>query len=620
MAEPSSDETRHQITQSTLHSRVTAVIVSVLLVVFFLTTVGNTATILSTVEMVKNDPYPASVAAGHLETRLVQLRTMAVRSVYITTPDAIENMLQIYHDADPDITECISVIEHCDSVRADQVKVLKDGYEELKTHQQTLVELCRDPAVGAAEVHEFVNENLVPVVTTLLNTDLSILDESTRAVENVYQAVNDACRRTIFISCTLIVAVVVSLFVYTAILHRKTKREERLTAELQRTLEVAQSASRAKSTFLSSMSHDIRTPMNAIVGLTTIAENNIGDTERVQSCLERIDTSSRHLLSLINDILDMNEIESGKISLNAEPFSISGLMDDLVAIVQPQARGRGLDLDVSVGPLAHDMVIGDTLRLHQVVLNLASNAVKYSKPDGWVRISVQESPTASPEVNSYLITVEDNGIGMDQDFLECIFEPFERERKETSSFTEGAGLGMSITKNLVDLMGGTISVESQRGVGSRFTVAVPLRVTAATGPCEPESAADQGNLHGRVLLVEDDALNREIAIELIQSFGVEVETACDGVEALDELRAAEPGRYGMIFMDCQMPRMGGLEATEKIREMEQEMGHVHTPIVAMTANAFNEDRKKALRAGMDSFMSKPISMTELGKQLRRYLG
>lgn len=619
MSEMPSGNTRHQILQSKVLSRITAGVVSILLVVFFLTTIGNTTTILSKVEMVKNNPYPVSVAAGHLETQFLQLRTVASGAAYMTTSDAVENMITVYKDADQEIRQNLAVINDSQSVNESEARALQEGYDELLKYEEELVKLCQDPNVDAVEVGEYVNANFYPLVTTLLNTDLRILDASTNTVDAIYQTVNDACRQTIFISWILIVAVAISLFVYLALLHRKSIREQMLTEELQDALDMAQSANMAKSTFLSSMSHDIRTPMNAIVGFTEIANSHLDDPERVKNCLERIGVSSRHLLSLINDILDMNEIESGKISLHSESFSISELVEDLTTIVQPQASGRDISLELQAGPLRHDIVMGDSLRIHQVLLNIIGNAVKYTEPAGWVRASVEEQPTESPEVCNYIFVVEDNGIGMDREFIQNIFKPFERARNKNMPVIEGAGLGMSITKNLIDLMGGTIAVESQPNVGSKFTVVVPLQITDTLVVDEPESQSDEGKIGGRVLLVEDDALNREIAIELVQSFGVEVEAACDGVEAVERMRTCEPRRYGLIFMDCQMPRMNGLEATEAIISFERDKGIPHTPIIAMTANAFNEDREKALVAGMDGFMSKPINMNDLEKTLRRYL-
>ncbi|WP_165062747.1 ATP-binding protein [Adlercreutzia sp. ZJ154] len=615
----SSIKSKHHAIQSKLLSRITAAIVSILLIVFFFTTVGNTATILSKVETVRSDPYAASVAAGHLETRFIQIRTIALSSIYMNIPEAAEDMQDAFDEANPQITECINVIKGCPSVDKNQAAELENGYNELRHREAKLVELCEDPAIEADEVGEYVSVNFYPLVTKLLDIDLRILDESTRAVESVYQTVNDACRQTIFISWMLIIAVVVSLCVYLTLLHRKTKSEERLTESLQNALEFAQSASRAKSTFLSSMSHDIRTPMNAIVGLTAIASNHIDDRERVENCLERIGVSSRHLLSLINDVLDMNEIESGKISLNAEPFSIKELMDDLIAIVQPQTRAKTLDLKIEPISVQHDIVLGDTLRIHQVLLNILSNAVKYSKPNGWVHVFISEEATSDSEIYNYCFVVEDNGIGMSPDFIDSVFEPFERERNEITSFTEGAGLGMSITKNIVDLMGGTIEVESQLDIGSKFTVTVPLKITDVQKPNESTEQTEPSKLSGRVLLVEDNALNCEIATELIQSFGVDVDTANNGLEALKTIISAEPKHFDLVFMDCQMPLMDGLEATKKIRIFEQHKGFAHIPIIAMTANAFNEDRQKAMDAGMDGFMSKPISIIELEKTLQRYL-
>ena len=619
MADASSEQTKRQILHSAILSRVTAGIVCALLVVFFLTTIGNITTMLSKVEMVKVDQYPASVAAGHLETRLVQLRTMAAQSVYVSSSAGADEMLRISEESESETWGLIETIENSTAVDPEDVQALRQGYADLNRHLAVLAEKVRSPNVEPSQVSIYVNDEIYPLMSQLLAVDLDVLAQATAAVDNVYETVNAACRQTIFIAWILIIAVAISLFVYLAILNRKTQREEQLTAKLEHALEMAQSANRAKSTFLSSMSHDIRTPMNAIVGLTAIASNNLDDRARVEHCLTRITTSSKHLLSLVNDVLDMSEIENGHIALNEDVINLPVLMDDLMGIMQEQAHKKSLDLSVEVGPLTHSTVRGDALRLQQMMLNLASNAVKYTKSGGWVRIVLTEEPDEQPTKAVFRLVVEDNGIGMDRDFLESIFQPFERERNETTPFTEGAGLGMTITKNVVDLMDGTISVESEPNKGSKFTVLIPLAIAQPEPHESTDASDDKTPIGGRVLLVEDDALNREIAIELIQSLGVDVEMAEDGVEAVRMFSQAGPHHFGMIFMDFQMPRMGGLEATANIIQHERAEGWEHTPIVAMTANAFNEDRQKAMDAGMDGFMSKPINITQLKRNLRRFL-
>lgn len=618
----STESTKRQINQSKILSRVTAGIVVFLLIIFFMNTIGTTTTMLNQVEILKERQYPASIAAGRLETRLVQLRTLASQAVYLNSEAAADNMLLVNKETYDEMWELIDTICDSSSIENEDAEALKNGYATLTEHMDQLASMVRHSSsdVYESDIGTYVNNEVYPTISNLLRVDQSALDQTNNVINDVYLAVNAACRRAIFLAWVLTIGVFVSLFVYLAILHRKTQREKLLTDELEEALTQAQGANRAKSVFLSSMSHDIRTPMNAIMGLTTIARANLDDRARVENCLDRITTSSNHLLSLVNDILDMSEIENGHIELNEDTIDLPDLMDKTITIMQTQARIKDIELGVTVGPLEHSMVRGDALRIQQVVLNLAGNAIKYTNAGGWVHVVLVEHPRDGEETSDYCLTVEDSGIGMDAAFLENIFQPFERERNEATSSTEGAGLGMAITKSIVDLMGGTISVESTLGEGSTFTVHMPLITmdppaqSVVTTPIDPDEP-----LSGRVLLVEDDPLNREIAIELIQSFGVDVETACDGLEALETYRDVEPDRYGMIFMDFQMPRMGGMEAARNIVEFEQKEGRAHIPIVAMTANAFNEDRQRAIEAGMDGFMSKPISMDQLEKYLRRFL-
>ena len=392
-------------------------------------------------------------------------------------------------------------------------------------------------------------------------------------------------------------------------------------------LKVAESASKAKSTFLSNMSHDIRTPMNAIIGFATLALDDIRDGKKVEDYLSKILSSSKHLLGLINDILDMSRIESGKVVLEEQETDLVTTLQELQSIMEGQAKERKLKLHVDYSNLRDRHVYCDKTRLNQVMFNLLANAVKFTSEGGsiWLTMS-QLEPTYEVEDRAiYEIRVKDTGIGIDKAFIKHIFEPFERERTSTVSKIQGTGLGMAITKNIVDMMGGTIEVESQKGVGTEFIIRLELRLQAEAGVANEDGTKQHGHAEGvaefagkRLLLAEDNELNREIACMLLSKYGFVIDTAENGQEAVDLVAASAPDHYDLVLMDIQMPVMDGHEATRRIRNLEdKELAKV--PVVAMTANAFDEDRKAAKECGMNGFISKPINMQEVVQALRMCL-
>ena len=392
-------------------------------------------------------------------------------------------------------------------------------------------------------------------------------------------------------------------------------------------LKVAESASKAKSTFLSNMSHDIRTPMNAIIGFATLALDDIRDGKKVEDYLSKILSSSKHLLGLINDILDMSRIESGKVVLEEQETDLVTTLQELQSIMEGQAKERKLKLHVDYSNLRDRHVYCDKTRLNQVMFNLLANAVKFTSEGGsiWLTMS-QLEPTYEVEDRAiYEIRVKDTGIGIGKEFIKHIFEPFERERTSTVSKIQGTGLGMAITKNIVDMMGGTIEVESQKGVGTEFIIRLELRLQAEAGVANEDGTKQHGHAEcvaefagKRLLLAEDNELNREIACMLLSKYGFVIDTAENGQEAVDLVAASAPDYYDLVLMDIQMPVMDGHEATRRIRSLEdKELAKV--PVVAMTANAFDEDRKAAKECGMNGFISKPINMQEVVQALRMCL-
>lgn len=528
--------------------------------------------------------------------------------------------------------------------------------------------------------------------------------------------------------------------------------EEQQRLALESALDSAKAASNAKSRFLSNMSHDIRTPMNAIIGMTAIAAAHIDDRDRVLECLKKINLSGKHLLSLINDVLDMSKIENGKLSMRDEPFNFPELVADAAELIRSQANAGRLAMDVCLSPMKHENVVGDPLRMRQVCINILSNAVKYTPPGGFVRIEAWQEESPVLGYANYVFRCTDTGVGMEPSFLEHIFQPFERARDHAGMRVAGTGLGMAITKNIIDLMNGDIHVESSPGKGSVFTISIPLKLQDAPKEQVPEAwlginslivdddrqtclnavellrdmglracfvtdgetgvryvadakdtkdpyeliiidwkmpgmdgvetarrirenvgeavpviiltaydwseieceAREAGvtafiskpfyrskmcyllrGLDGsagedkrtekrldykgkRILLVEDNEINREIAGTLIREMGIMVEEAVDGGEAVDKVMRSEEGYYDLIFMDIQMPVMDGYQAARAIRGLERRDVSC-MPIIAMTANAFEEDVRAAIRAGMNAHFSKPIDLDALESLLSRYL-
>lgn len=395
---------------------------------------------------------------------------------------------------------------------------------------------------------------------------------------------------------------------------------QELNAKLQVAVENAESANHAKSTFLFNMSHDIRTPMNAIIGYADLASRHLDDPAKLKNYMENIQVCGQNLLMLLNNVLDLARIENDKTEME---YSVSDIEKDFrncVAMFRNQADSKGQTLMVTT-QLQYPYIYADIPHLTEICTNLVSNAVKYTGAGGTIRCNVTQKPGEKEGWCDTVVTVADNGIGMSQEFQKHIFEPFERERTSTVSKVEGSGIGMGIVKKLVGLMGGTVEVESRIGVGSKFTVTIPCRIASEdeTQAKRETNPSDQKCLCGtRILLTEDNDLNAEIATELLQEEGCTVDRAKDGVECVDMLEKAANGTYQLILMDIQMPVMNGYDAARKIRGLDDPQ-KANIPIIAMTANAFTEDRQVALDAGMNDHIAKPINMNVLVPTLRKYL-
>ena len=624
------------------------------------------------------------------------------------------------------------------------------------------VKSCFAVNSGNRSLLSILNKTIKAMPVNMLAGALAMYKSSARKV-TLSDFIKDNFFKVMLISS---IAVAVVLLTILMLLQKARKAEaaarkaasdtQELNAKLQVAVEKAESANRAKSTFLSNMSHDIRTPMNAIIGFTTLALSNIDDTDRVKDYLGKTLASSNHLLSLINDVLDMSRIESGKLHLEEVEVNLSDVLHDLKTIVSGQIYAKQLELYMDAMDVTDEDVYCDKTRLNQILLNLLSNAIKFTPAGGTVSVRVRQLAGKVRGCGQYEFRIKDNGIGMSQEFAQKIFEPFERERTSTVSRIQGTGLGMAITKNIVDMMGGTIEVQTAQGKGTEFTVCVPMRAQTEQRPVEkiteleglkalvvdddfntcdsvtkmlvkvgmraewtlsgkeavlrarqsiemsdvyhayiidwrlpdmngievtrqirslhddtpiiiltaydwsdieveakaagvtafcakpmfmsdlretlmsalgqkpadavqrllPEKNADFKGKH--ILLVEDNELNREIAQEILQEYGFLVDTAENGAVAVEKVSTAAPGSYDLVLMDVQMPIMDGYTATRKIRALD-DPARAKLPILAMTANAFDEDRRNALESGMNGFLSKPIVIDDLVQELRKIL-
>lgn len=400
-------------------------------------------------------------------------------------------------------------------------------------------------------------------------------------------------------------------------LNENLKEAQNVTTEA---LQAAETANKAKTDFLSTMSHDIRTPMNAIIGITSLIEHDAGDEDKVREYARKIQVSSQHLLGIINDVLDMNKIESGKTTLKYADFSVRELAHELDVLFRPQTDERHQSFKLVKENISHEWLNGDNVRLMQILSNLLSNAVKYTQDGGGILFSIEELPSNSSVYAKFRFRVKDNGIGMEPDFKNKIFDAFTREESSLTNKIQGTGLGMAITRNLVELMGGTISVESQKGEGSCFEIMLDIRIAENRAVCTEhqwmnDMLSEDGLKGMRFLCAEDNELNAEILTELLKIEGAECTICENGRKLVEVFEKSKPGDYDMILMDVQMPVMNGYEAARAIRSGTHALAAA-IPIIAMTANAFSEDIQTSLNAGMNAHVSKPVDMKVLQKVIR----
>ena len=534
-------------------------------------------------------------------------------------------------------------IVDCDT-QEDAIKLVKDGQADCfvtgvsseakysKNHGFYSVPLpnpansCFAVKSGNRSLLSILNKTIKAMPANMLTSSLAMHKSSARKV-TLSDFIKDNFFMVLLVSSIAVAAVLLTIL---KLLRKAYKAEaaarkaandtQELNAKLQIAVENAESANRAKSTFLFNMSHDIRTPMNAIIGYADLASRHSDDPAKLKKYMENIQVCGQNLLMLLNNVLDLARIENDKTEMEYSVSDVDKDFRNCVAMFQNQADSKGQTLTVTAH-LLYPYVYADIPHLTEVCTNLVSNAVKYTGAGGTIHCDVTQKPGKKEGWCDMVVTVADNGIGMSQEFQKHIFEPFERERTSTVSKVEGSGIGMGIVKKLVELMSGTVEVESKIGVGSKFTVTIPCRIASGdeTQAKRETNPSDQKCLCGtRILLTEDNDLNAEIATELLQEEGCTVDRAKDGVECVDMLEKAANGTYQLILMDIQMPVMNGYDAAKKIRRMDdpQKAG---IPIIAMTANAFSEDKQAALDVGMNDHIAKPINMNILVPTIQKYL-
>ncbi len=538
----------------------------------------------------------------------------------------------------PSIDECLDAVrsgkENCttlNGLRANEI--LKNSkYKDLSVQEMSHGDTrCFGVLIG--------NEGLLK----LLNRGVNVLGEDyainrsyyyTDALHNYTMADMIRDNMWLFVSVILLIAALIIFF----LIHDSRRSREQIAANekarialekknnelaenreaLSRALDEAERASRAKTTFLNNMSHDIRTPMGAIVGFTKLADENAEDPELVRDYLGKVSVSSQHLLSLINDVLDMSRIESGKFTIEESEVHIPDVISNLTTIIQTSVEEKNLMFNVDTKALVHEDVITDRLRLNQILINIISNAVKFTPEGGRIDFVLTEDNSADDGYAHLEFRVKDNGIGMSEEFRKTIFEAFTRERTSTVSGIQGTGLGMAITKNIVEMLDGTITVDSTEGKGTEFKVFLKCRICGNTADEEKEK--EQVDFTGKkVLLAEDNVLNQEIALAILENVGFTVDVANDGTEAVAKMKESPAGTYDVILMDIQMPNMDGYEAAREIRALDDPQ-KASVPVIAITANVFEEDRKNAYEAGMNGHLAKPYDIDKMMAVLSELLG
>ena len=563
---------------------------------------------------------PITMGEDHLRfTHIVLLKDIQTMKQYYTTTTyggsaatyiIKKNGTLAYFDADDD-----------DVIGARNIyKALEEAeYVQGRSFDMIRQQLDRD---GIAAANILLNgTEYYYCLTALKNYDMTLmlLIPADCVAVSTMNMMNATVRtQTIFMSImAILMLLAVTSFVNVHRSSQRVKLEQETNKELNRLRMAAESANAAKSTFLNNMSHDIRTPMNAIIGFTNIALKQ-NPKPGIKACLDKIRDSSEHLLTLINDVLDISRIESGKIQFSPVPVDITEVADAVVNLTHGFLSNRNITFQCNLEEPETRYVLADALRIREVLVNILGNAVKFTKDGGQIRFDAGYRPGADGQHIVVCYRIADTGVGMSEEYVEHIFDEFSQEENIARTQYKGTGLGMAITKRYVDLMGGTITVESKKGEGSTFTVELPLEVTEESRLPKRDRSAGSNDLTGvKVLMAEDNDLNAEIAAIQLEELGTQVTRAADGQEAVDIFAQKPAGTFDIILMDIMMPEMNGFEATAAIRSLPNRPDAMHIPIIAMTANAFAEDVQASLDAGMNGHLSKPIVIDEVVKAISR---
>lgn len=590
-------------------AKVMAVFLLILLAGYYIISVSYTNSIIGGLENIKEHPFPVAIAAGKMETNSRELRLTVERLCTDRTIDTLDEVKRGLAENQGSSNQALETIVSLYLTDPPAAVKLKEQYNDMLEQQEYLIELCEQDGVSDETVMLYVKENIIPLLDEI-DTALEILIHNAILMFDTLYLQSLSYKQIMFILTTVLISViVVTLLLYRYVL---SKREVEAVALQKQIAVAAQAANDAKSQFLSSISHDIRTPMNAIIGMTTIASTRLDDKERVKDCLNKIATSSRHLLGLINDVLDMSKIENGKFTINKEPVCLSDFMHDFISIIQPQVKAKHLELDLSILGIEDEIVITDSLRLHQIMQNIMSNAIKFTRENGKISLRMEQAPYDREGYSLYVFRFSDNGIGMSEEFQKVIFQPFERAATSTVSKTEGTGLGMSITKSIVDLMGGSISVTSRLNEGTTFTVSLPMQKEQ-----QKECIATDLLKDLRCLIVDDDRDVCENTVLLLKEIGMHSEWVLNGADAVVYVESAHKRHldYNAVILDWQMPDMDGIETARRIRN---KVGDT-LPIIILSAYDWTEIEDEAREVGITAFLAKPLFKSRLYETMRNTL-
>lgn len=593
-------------------SYLTGLLLIILVIFFYCTSIILSTKIFNQVESIQEHPFPVVTAAGEIESSVYQMRMLTERLVYIRNDEVVNNAKSHYEGIEKKCTPLVQeIVDKYLSAPSKSVE-MQETFYELMENQYAFLELCGSSQTTDQEVQEYIDASLNPLMDEMQASLESIIANAIARFDSFTAEAKSYRNFVIIASSILAFCVILSICIYLFILSRKEKEQEHLMADMEVALAASRTANEAKSQFLSNMSHDIRTPMNAIIGMTAIAGTNMENPVHVKNCLDKISSSSELLLGIINNVLDMSKIESGKIIINEEVFNLSDLFQSVADIVRPQIKSKKQTLDVTISGVENEEILGDSLLLKQILKNLLSNAIKFTPSQGEIKIKLlQEAPGHSDYV-TYTFIVSDNGIGMDEDFVENFFHPFTREKTSTVSKIEGTGLGLAIAKNMVEMMGGQIAVENKRGVGTTFTVTIPFK------PVNNDTMSSEEVLRDlRVLIVDDEQDVCENTVALLEDLGMEGEWALSGGEAITRVvkHYNTGASYHAIILDWKMPGMDGVQTARHIRK---EVGE-DTPIIILTAYDWTEIEDEAREAGVSAFLEKPLFKSRLKNTMIRIL-